>query len=239
KGNKIPAIENLGVTKDQIDVIDLTDNDLRHLTNFPLMPRLKGLLLSNNRITRLDPMLSTYLLNLETLVLTNNSLQEIGDLEPLSSLRKLQYLSLLDNPVTKKQHYRAYVIHKCKSVRVLDFKRVKQQERVDAAKLFVAKDGEETSLAKSITETKSKTFEPGEGIVGSGPAVGASKPNVPALGISPEEQSKIREAIKQATSLDEITRLEKILRSGHLPDNWQSGGVSTGGGGDVEMEEDQ
>lgn len=47
---------------------------------------------------------------------------------------------------------------------------------------------------------------------------------------------RMQEAIKQATSLDEITRLEKILRSGNLPENWQSGGA--GAGGDAEMEEE-
>jgi hypothetical protein len=36
--------------QNQYDVIDFTDNDLRKLDNFPLLPRLKGLLLSNNRI---------------------------------------------------------------------------------------------------------------------------------------------------------------------------------------------
>lgn len=47
---QIPVIENLGVTKDQFDVIDLTDNNLRKIENFPLMKRLETLLLHNNRI---------------------------------------------------------------------------------------------------------------------------------------------------------------------------------------------
>lgn len=35
----------------------------------------------------------------------------------------------MGNPVTHKQHYRAYVIHKLKSVRVLDFRRIKLKVR--------------------------------------------------------------------------------------------------------------
>jgi U2 small nuclear ribonucleoprotein A' len=47
---QIPVIENLGVTKDQFDVIDLTDNNIRKIENFPLMKRLECLLMHNNRI---------------------------------------------------------------------------------------------------------------------------------------------------------------------------------------------
>lgn len=65
--------------------------------------------------------------NLETLVLTNNHIQEIGDLDPLAEFPKLTYLSLLSNPVANKQHYRLYVIHKLPSLRVLDFRKVKQK----------------------------------------------------------------------------------------------------------------
>jgi len=44
------VIENMGATMDQFDTIDLTDNDIRRLDGFPLLKRVKGLMLSNNRI---------------------------------------------------------------------------------------------------------------------------------------------------------------------------------------------
>ncbi|XP_020208446.1 uncharacterized protein LOC109793393 [Cajanus cajan] len=47
--------------------------------------------------------------------------------EPLASLPKLQFLSLLDNNNTKKANYRLYVINKLKSLWVLDFKKVKNK----------------------------------------------------------------------------------------------------------------
>lgn len=50
RGQKIPVIENMGVTRDQFDVIDLTDNDIRKLDNFPTFSRLSTLYLHNNRI---------------------------------------------------------------------------------------------------------------------------------------------------------------------------------------------
>eukprot|EP01033_Poteriospumella_lacustris_P020198 gene20198-14759_t len=35
RGLKAPAIENLSVLQDQYDVIDLSDNDIKKLDNFP------------------------------------------------------------------------------------------------------------------------------------------------------------------------------------------------------------
>ncbi|KAI8086151.1 leucine-rich repeat-domain-containing protein [Halteromyces radiatus] len=160
---KIPTIENLGATKDLNDTIDFTNNDLKVLGNFPRLNRLKHLLLANNRISKIDTGLENYLPELTTLVLTNNSMEELGDIEPLATLRKLDHLVLLDNPVTKKEHYRLYVIYKLPSVRVLDFNKVKQKERDQARELFQA-DGQDNELAQSITGNKSKTFEPGEGV---------------------------------------------------------------------------
>ena len=71
-----------------------------------------------------------YLPKLHTLVLTNNRLVNLAEIDPLSSLPKLQFLSLLDNNITKKPNYRLYVIHKLKSLRVLDFKKVKSKVRL-------------------------------------------------------------------------------------------------------------
>lgn len=49
-GYKIPQIENMGATLDQFDTIDFSDNDLRKLDGFPILSRIKCLLLNNNRI---------------------------------------------------------------------------------------------------------------------------------------------------------------------------------------------
>ncbi|KAK1327988.1 hypothetical protein QTO34_012410 [Cnephaeus nilssonii] len=50
RGYKIPVIENLGATLDQFDAIDFSDNEIRKLDGFPLLRRLKTLLVNNNRI---------------------------------------------------------------------------------------------------------------------------------------------------------------------------------------------
>ncbi|KAI7983051.1 U2 small nuclear ribonucleoprotein A' [Camellia lanceoleosa] len=68
-----------------------------------------------------------FLPKLHTLALTNNQLTNLVEIDPLASLPKLQFLSLLDNNITKKPNYRLYVIHKLKSLRLLDFKKVKHK----------------------------------------------------------------------------------------------------------------
>ncbi|KAF9570628.1 U2 snRNP complex subunit, partial [Lunasporangiospora selenospora] len=124
--NKIPAIENLGATKDLNDSLDLTDNDIRVLGNFPSLPRLKTLLMANNRISKIEATLSQYVPHLTTVVLTNNSITELSDCVGLAGCGSLEYLVLLDNPVAKKKYYRQYIIWKLPSVRVLDFTRIRK-----------------------------------------------------------------------------------------------------------------
>lgn len=113
--------------QDQHDAIDLTDNSVTTLANFPLMRRLRSLHLANNHIVSISPSLHLSLPNLTTLVLTNNSLAQLGDLEPLKDCRTLQFLNLLSNPVREKKYYRDWVIWRCKTLRVLDFMRIRER----------------------------------------------------------------------------------------------------------------
>ena len=50
RGYKIGLIENMGTTLNQFDTIDFTDNDIRRLDGFPILPKIKSLLLSNNKV---------------------------------------------------------------------------------------------------------------------------------------------------------------------------------------------
>lgn len=90
-----------------------------------------------NYFRRIAEGLGEVIPNLETLILTNNHIQELGDLDPLAELPKLTYLSLLSNPVANKQHYRSYVISKLPNLRVLDFRKVKLKVSFDMIVLEV------------------------------------------------------------------------------------------------------
>ncbi|TYI60754.1 hypothetical protein E1A91_D10G125700v1 [Gossypium mustelinum] len=210
RGNKIAVIENLGATEDQFDTIDLSDNEIVKLDNFPYLKRLGTLLINNNRVTRINPNIGEFLPNLHTLVLTNNRLVNLVEIDPLSSLPKLQFLSLLDNNITKKPNYRLYVIHKLKSLRVLDFKKVKAKERLEAENLFASKEAEE-----EIKKESTKTVAPKEVPNVSEVAEEEQRPKVVAP--TPEQILAIKAAIVNSQTLEEVARLEKALQTGQLP----------------------
>ncbi|XP_050373458.1 U2 small nuclear ribonucleoprotein A' [Argentina anserina] len=207
RGNKIPVIENLGATEDQFDTIDLSDNEIVKLENLPYLNRLGTLIINNNRITRINPNIGEFLPKLHTLVLTNNRLVNLVEIDPLSSLSKLQYLSLLDNNITKKPNYRLYVIHKLKSLRVLDFKKIKDKERLEAKTLFSSKEVEEE--ARKVSPKK---FVPAEDLEM------AEEQQTPKVVAPTQDQiNAIKAAIVNSQTLEEVARLEQALKSGQLP----------------------
>lgn len=74
------------------------------------------------------------------------------DLVPLGNLTNLVHLVLLENPVTRKENYRLFVVWQCPSVRYLDYERVKDAERKSAAKLFGTQE-DPTPLAAEVWHT--------------------------------------------------------------------------------------
>ncbi|KAF1520938.1 UNVERIFIED_CONTAM: U2 small nuclear ribonucleoprotein A', partial [Eudyptes pachyrhynchus] len=223
RGYKIPVIENLGATLDQFDAIDFSDNEIRKLDGFPLLRRLKTLLMNNNRICRIGESLEQALPSLTELILTNNNIAELGELDPLSTIKSLTYLSILRNPVTNKKHYRLYVIHKVPQVRVLDFQKVKLKERQEAEKMFKGKRG--AQLAKDIAR-RTKTFSPGAGL----------PTDKKKAGPSPGDVEAIKTAIANATTLAEVERLKGLLQAGQIPGRERKSGPSEDA--EEEMEED-
>lgn len=201
RGYKIPTIENLGATLDQFDTIDFSDNDIRKFDGFPLLKRIKTLFFNNNRIVRIAEGLEHCIPNLETLMLTGNMIQELGDLEPLVPLKNLQSLCLLQNPVSAKPQYRQYIVYRFPQLKLLDFRKIKMKEREAATAFFRSKKGKE--MKREIAK-KTKAQVPG--------GVAADKPTTSAT-----ERTKIREAISNASSLEEVQRLSKLLQAGHIP----------------------
>ena len=104
RGYSIPMIENLGVTRDAYDSLDLSDNGLTTIGNFPKLPRLSSLLLSNNRVERIDGLnLQGNLPNLVTLILSNNHIIGLHEVENIATgCQKLEFLCLDGNPVVRK-----------------------------------------------------------------------------------------------------------------------------------------
>lgn len=130
----------MGVTRDSLDSLDLTDNSITSLSNFPLLRRLQHILISSNPIRTISPTISTSLPNLRTLILTNcalpkDALANVGDI--LGRCRKLETLSMKGCPVSEQQYYREWIIFKCKKLRSLDFDRIKEQVRFCGARYLL------------------------------------------------------------------------------------------------------
>jgi len=188
RGQKIPLIENLGSTNDQFDTIDLSDNEIKKLENFPLLPRLHTLFVSNNRIMRIIPNINDTLPNLETLILTNNNITRLEDIDALVGFKKLKTLSLLDNPVTKRPGYRNYVIYKIPTLKLLDFRKIKTKEREEAKKTYSKSD----KLEKPVSDPEHDR-------------------QAEAVSMAVEQ------AIKNAKTFDEVNRIDNSLAAGKLP----------------------
>jgi U2 small nuclear ribonucleoprotein A' len=209
RGKMISAIENLGATQDQFDTIDFSDNEIEKLENFPLLPRLQCIYLINNHISKISAGLSDSLPKLDTLILTNNRLVNLHDIDPLAEVTTLHTLSLMDNVITKKPHYRLYVIHKLPSLRLLDFKKIKAKERAESVKMF----GQPASIGKKKKgklqkqrEEQAKTFTPGV------PEVAAVPKKV--VTETPADQLAVKVAIENAKTMEEIQRVERMIKSG-------------------------
>lgn len=107
-------------------------------------------------------------------------------------------------------------------MRFLDYAKVKEAERTRAGELFGTPE-EPTALATEIMGVKSKVFDgPGSGPSGAAAAGGGSSSSglatrMSRIKLTDKEKKRLQDMIKKATSLDEITRLETMLREGRLP----------------------
>lgn len=109
RGLAIPAIEHLGVTQDAFDCLDLTDNRLGRLDNFPRLLRLSSILASSNLIESLDAAnLGKNVPALQFLELSYNQISSLLEVSNLGkACSKLEHLNLTGNPVTSKYSERA------------------------------------------------------------------------------------------------------------------------------------
>ncbi|PHJ23730.1 small nuclear ribonucleoprotein polypeptide a [Cystoisospora suis] len=221
RGCKIPVVENLGATQDHFECIDFTDNELLKLDNVPPLPRLRSLILCNNRISRIDPEAIQSIPGLTSLILTNNKIEVLSDLLPLFQAKNLERLSLVENPVCERAYYRLFVVYNLPKLRFLDFRRVTQQERLQAESVFKGEKG--AKLSHEIAPPR-KSHQGLEGSFGSSsitPDGGDSRKQKEGAGsaASAEQIERIKVAIAKATTMEEIARLENALKAGYIPDD--------------------
>jgi len=204
RGHKISVIENLGVTQDQYDCIDFTDNEILKLDGFPLFKRLKMLLIGHNQISSIAVSLAESLPNLEHLNLSHNNISSIGELESFKKFSSLKMLSLMGNPVTLLDNYRLYLIFTCPKLKILDFTKVTHVEKRNARMMFNGEKGK-----SALESTVSQSSKPDQRVAGSSQNQ-ISKPDA----TKGPEADKIRNVIVEAKTLSEIQELRRRLQEG-------------------------
>ena len=112
-----------------------------------------------------------------------------------------------------RQHYRLYTINKIPTLKVLDFTKVKEAEREKAKRLAMsaagaALEGDVRLEARNAAATASKTFVPGEG---------RSAEESFTTNFTKEQKEQIRRMVAEASSPEEIERIEAAVKRGVFP----------------------
>lgn len=201
RGLKIPAIENIGILQDQFDIIELSDNEIKKLDNFPRMKRLNTILISNNYISRVGK-IGENLSGLTVLILTNNKITNLSEIDNISSIKNLEHLSLLDNPIAQKINYRLYVIYRNSNLKTLDYTKVQQKEKDAAKEYFTSVIGK--AMISAITQEASNVEQNGD----------VSKIKATSVVLTDFQKAQIRTAIEAATTREAIDTIERQLKSG-------------------------
>lgn len=184
-------------------MIDLTDNDIKKLDNFPIMWRLNTLLVSNNSISRISTSVGEHLPRLQALILSNNRISHLFEIDHISRIQSLEVLSLLENPVVMRPNYRLYAIFRIPSLKCLDFNKVTRQEREDATKLFKSSAGR---AFLNVIEQEKQTSTSANGSA----AIVAPKKVVAEL--TDQQKAQVKRAIEIATTKEQIDTIEYQLQ---------------------------
>ena len=218
----IKTIENLGGTCDQFDSIDLSKNEIIKLEGFPKLKRLHTINVNENKIEKINGTnLSENVPKLEWLMLQNNKIRNLVDIDEIGKMKRLRCVILKGNPVCALENYRAYCVYKLNDgLRMLDYERVYAKEREEAKKMFEGDDGK-AAKAKTFTVGKrGGRDEEEEEEEKDDESKKKNKKGKKGKKHDEAELAKIKAAIANATTLEEITLLEKAMETGVLPSEY-------------------
>lgn len=203
---QITELENLAITQNKYQVIDLSNNDLISLGNIPKrFNNLQCLLLSNNNISYIDDESFPLDNHITSITLFNNNIYKFQK-SFKDKFPKLETLILLGNPITEMENYRYFIIWLIPSLKVLDFKKVKQAERKTSEDMFGTNRDEFNSLAQQMFKNENTEIK----------LDGKSDRQVKNFvkKMTDEERQQLLKKLETATSIEEIERIENDLKEG-------------------------
>ncbi|GMH33137.1 hypothetical protein BSKO_00971 [Bryopsis sp. KO-2023] len=159
--NQISSIASLELSNlTSLQTLFLHRNEITKIDGLNGLVNLKELVLDGNRIKYIDPGSFCGLSQLQELRMEENGLRSLANLHPLAALRSLQIgmnrvtdvanldklssvtslveISMANNPVCRKQVYRAVVLAKCPTLVSVDNQPVTLEEREYVSSLFAA-----------------------------------------------------------------------------------------------------
>ncbi|CAI4052838.1 hypothetical protein SKDZ_16G0650 [Saccharomyces kudriavzevii ZP591] len=182
-------------------ILDLTNNDLIMIPDLSSRDDIHTLLLARNNIVDVDGRLLP--MNIQNLTLSNNGIRRFEELQSLRRAPKtLKNMTLLGNQVCHLANYREQVLRLVPHLETLDFQNVTAGERKNASRLSgQMNSGISRSVGTTVkdNESRDKTIEIMNLVV--------SKMTV-------ERRNELKKQLAEATSLEEIARLEKLLSGG-------------------------
>jgi U2 small nuclear ribonucleoprotein A' len=203
---QIPQIENLGITQDKFSVIDLTGNDIVELGNIPSsLISLQVLLLGNNNVSYVSDSFPSEN-NIRTISLINNNVTQFHT-NFYHKFKSLENLALLGNPICELKNYRLFMIWLIPSLRILDFQKVKQNDRILAIELFGQNVEDMNEVAMSYLGKQAVVLESA--------STDKQLLNI-ARKLTDDERGALLKKLETAESLEEIEHIENTLKSGHV-----------------------
>ena len=203
-GRHISYIHNLAILNDKYGCINLADNRIEALENFPKFMNLRWILIPNNRISRIDKNISQCIPNLSVLILSDNHIALLSEIDKLRNCKHLTVLNLDGCPVQKCENYRLYVIYKLPRLITLDNNRIYGKERAEATAKFGSIKG--SKYIKDLADQAVLMSEENHKVMASSAELTAVQKKV------------LRSAVMNATTPAEVERIEAMIKSGIVED---------------------
>ena len=87
RGFKIMSVQNLSATNDQFSCINLIDNSISEINYLPQLKNLKTLMLTNNRISKIEKDFAINCPFLKNLILINNKISDFEQIDNIASCK--------------------------------------------------------------------------------------------------------------------------------------------------------
>ncbi|KAI5954949.1 LEA1 [Candida jiufengensis] len=202
----ITEINNLQITNNKFQVIDLTNNDLIKLDNIPKnFDNLETLLLANNNITYIDEEYFPSENHIKSISLMNNNIYRFQKCF-YDKFQNLENLILLGNPITNLENYRLFMIWLVPSLKVLDLEKVKPKEKEESEKLY----GENRIQFGVKAEKMINKFN----TISNGVSKDEKQMNTVVKKLTDQEKKELLSKLQNCDSIEEIEKIETALREG-------------------------